>query len=387
MIRDFTEESKNTLLGLVDEVEEEKWCDFTDWCGDRLLGLEAYVGNLDVKKYVDDMDKYHKKVIDKNNTTSSDIISIFNSVYRVSDNYKGRYIALSANIQQLCDMFKKFADTINPRTDTFVATCANNSLEKKVDAYLKRSAALIEISGDGLSEETLNNLSKDEQDDLLYSIADIVLNNLPDMKTNGKIEIPLGPNLKFYYQVEIVVDGTGDNIEIEHTIEDQKVQLANIKLSKELMDGLTASIGTNGEGSIKAEVDGHSVEIKGKLNGDGAFVYEYTIGDNTYTFECDISGSAGNYEIDISAQIATNVQSGSVASKVGIVYDSGVNWQPLPELVPIESPYTCQLPQISAEQWETIRDVAIVTAEVAVVVGVVVVAVGSGQYYLVAVLA
>ena len=35
MLRDFSDASKQKLLGLVSQVENEKYSDFTDWVGDR----------------------------------------------------------------------------------------------------------------------------------------------------------------------------------------------------------------------------------------------------------------------------------------------------------------------------------------------------------------
>ena len=83
MIRDFSQDAKSELETLVKQVEDEKLCDFTDWIGDRWLDFESWIGLLNVKRYIDDINAYHKKVIDKNNTTLSDIERIFNAAYAV----------------------------------------------------------------------------------------------------------------------------------------------------------------------------------------------------------------------------------------------------------------------------------------------------------------
>ncbi|WP_075720540.1 hypothetical protein [Roseburia sp. 499] len=69
MKRDFSETSKQELISLVSQVESEKWCDFTDWVGDRWYDFESWIGTLDIQHYINDVNAYHKKVIDKNNTT------------------------------------------------------------------------------------------------------------------------------------------------------------------------------------------------------------------------------------------------------------------------------------------------------------------------------
>ena len=70
MRRDFSESAKQELLSLVAQVESEKWSDFTDWWGDRWYDFEAWIGALDIKDYIDNVNEYHKRVIDKNHTRS-----------------------------------------------------------------------------------------------------------------------------------------------------------------------------------------------------------------------------------------------------------------------------------------------------------------------------
>ena len=87
MYRDFSEKSKNNLLQLVSQVENEKLSDFTDWVGDRWYDFESWIGSLSVKKYINNLNAYHKKVIDKNNTTKEAIIQIFDKVNSVDLSY------------------------------------------------------------------------------------------------------------------------------------------------------------------------------------------------------------------------------------------------------------------------------------------------------------
>jgi len=66
LTRDFSDESKRRMLGLVTQVESEKWGDFTDWVGDRWYDFESWIGTLNIRHYLNDVNTYHKKVIDKN---------------------------------------------------------------------------------------------------------------------------------------------------------------------------------------------------------------------------------------------------------------------------------------------------------------------------------
>ena len=70
MYRDFSNNSKIRMLGLVTEVENDKISDFTDWVGDRWYDFESWIGQLNIKNYLNNVNIYYKKVIDKNNTTT-----------------------------------------------------------------------------------------------------------------------------------------------------------------------------------------------------------------------------------------------------------------------------------------------------------------------------
>ena len=71
MFRDFSDEAKQKLLKYVDEVTADgTWDRVKDWFGDAGLTIQSWLGQLSIQNYVNDVDTYHKKVLDKNNTTA-----------------------------------------------------------------------------------------------------------------------------------------------------------------------------------------------------------------------------------------------------------------------------------------------------------------------------
>ena len=114
MVRDFTEQARQELLDLVEQVEKEKWCDFTDWLGDRWYDFQEWIGKLDIKNYVDNVNAYHKKVIDKNNTTRQEINRIFQNIKAVSTEYPQRINAIHKNIYEFEKANKILEETISP---------------------------------------------------------------------------------------------------------------------------------------------------------------------------------------------------------------------------------------------------------------------------------
>ena len=66
MFRDFSDEAKQKLLKYVDEVTADgTWDRVKDWFGDAGLTIQSWLGQLSIQNYVNDVDTYHKKVLDK----------------------------------------------------------------------------------------------------------------------------------------------------------------------------------------------------------------------------------------------------------------------------------------------------------------------------------
>ncbi len=121
MYRDFSLISKQKLFNLVSQVENEKYNNFTDWIGDRWLDFETWIGKLNIKNYINDVNAYHKKVIDKNNTTKNQIEKIFNSVYSIDRNYKSTFSILYSALDQWQIYIKEMEQIIDPQNGKFNA--------------------------------------------------------------------------------------------------------------------------------------------------------------------------------------------------------------------------------------------------------------------------
>ena len=120
--RDFSERSKQQLLNLVSEVENEKWCDFTDWVGDRWYDFEGWIGSLDIRRYINNVNEYHKKVIDKNNTSKETIEKIFAEVTAIDTSYGtifGNILQQQKNVQQY---IRELGEIIYPANGRFTAS-------------------------------------------------------------------------------------------------------------------------------------------------------------------------------------------------------------------------------------------------------------------------
>lgn len=138
MLRDFSESSRQKLLGLVSEVENEKLCDFTDWVGDRWLDFEQFIGQLNIKKYINNVNDYHKKVIDKNNATQSSINKIFNDVAKVDNTYYNVFTNIDNLLKQWNKYIVELQSIVNPSNGKFNAAYMGKNLAniiKDIDKY------------------------------------------------------------------------------------------------------------------------------------------------------------------------------------------------------------------------------------------------------------
>lgn len=147
MIRDFSNSAKKKLLEYVkDATETTLWRKIGDRIGDAGLQIQYWFGALSISKYIDNLDAYHKKIIDKNNTTSQRIEEIFTNVKNIDTRYQG---GLQQNVnfsESVINFINDLANTIDPNGGNMdmqkmnVALAA--SLEKIQEAKLSREKAI-----------------------------------------------------------------------------------------------------------------------------------------------------------------------------------------------------------------------------------------------------
>lgn len=115
MLRDFSDAAKQKLLNYVDEVTANgTWDKVKEWFSNIEPNVQSWLGRLDIQKYVNSVECYYKKILDKNNSTKRQIEEIFSNVQAVDT----RYISITGS-QTVCgsDIIKlinDLANTIDP---------------------------------------------------------------------------------------------------------------------------------------------------------------------------------------------------------------------------------------------------------------------------------
>ena len=353
----------------MDEVENEKWCDFTDWVGDRWTDFEAWAGFLDVKKYVDDINGYHKKVIDKNNTTAEKINQIFEDVNSVTESFKTRFSAHLTDLTEYIKSINALAETVAPQNGNFNSEYIAGTLTDTLTSYIETSSVMQQIAGDGLSQESASQISESSMNSILSRFASVYLANSPSLALNQKLEIPIGPGMTFYYGVEGKANGEGP-VDINAVIKDQKLSLENIGISGPLSENTSFSVNSSGEVDVKNSDTGSGI----KLSGDGIETSkEVTVGNNVYNYKYAYNPLTNEFTVEHS--VATEIEAGSVTSKVGIKFSDQQDnngWQPMPAPVAVESPYTSQIPDFDFN-WQPVE----VDPNTVIIVGGVLIAVAA----------
>lgn len=119
MKRNFSEQEKQNLLSMVKDVENEKICDFTDWIGDKGLEFSQWIGWLDLKHYLKNVDEYHRKLIDMNNTSDATIKRIFDDVYEIDHNRASSLSAILEKYKALDRLVGKLSETMDVSSEPF----------------------------------------------------------------------------------------------------------------------------------------------------------------------------------------------------------------------------------------------------------------------------
>lgn len=115
MIRDFTEDAKNTLYDQIDSVAPQGAVGTTaDFFGDLGYEVQSWLGQLCIDNYIDHVDDYHNRILDKNNTSKQQIDEIFTDVSAVEADYEGRLKLLSAYLANYTSYFERLGRMIEP---------------------------------------------------------------------------------------------------------------------------------------------------------------------------------------------------------------------------------------------------------------------------------
>lgn len=324
MKRDFSETSKQELMSLVSQVENEQLCDFTDWFGDRWYDFEAWIGTLGIQQYINNVNAYHKKVIDKNNTTVQEIERIFNAVKDVDTSYAVRMSACKVQLETITNLIIELNQVIEPTMGAFSSERINGELAGFFSNYEQTRKIMLILAQNGLSQKDIEELNEEELKDVCKRVISGVIDAIPNVKIGEKVEIPIGPDITLYYSVSGKYDNSSE-IDIDLVVNNQKLELKKISVSEELGD----SIGINGDllsGEVEVSGKTDDGDIKFGVNGACECETSFAEGDTTYTIKTEFSYEKMVFE----ESVATKIGEGTITSAIGIEKVNDNGWTPSP---------------------------------------------------------
>ena len=158
VVRDFTEATKQRLSGEIDDINKSTWSPVTDAIGDVFSYAGKWLGIISLKDDMSNVESYQRTVLDMTDMTKKELEQIFEDVYELDKDFKGKFAEIVENEIAYNDRLKYLFELIKPNfsicsaaairkdiaafDDKLKATSAktNSTFEKEVDWAAKQAA-------------------------------------------------------------------------------------------------------------------------------------------------------------------------------------------------------------------------------------------------------
>ena len=118
LVRDFTDEEKSEIISIITALNEEDEGLFNsalDWFGDRGEDIGGiFCGEYDISDYLDDIEKYHRIIMDKKNSSEKQINKIFDAVNEKDEDYEKCFNNIKDRLGVLKSSITSIADVLDP---------------------------------------------------------------------------------------------------------------------------------------------------------------------------------------------------------------------------------------------------------------------------------
>lgn len=159
MLRDFSNNSRSEAIKLIDEVENGRAPEFTNWTRDGWNQHSSWIGKLGIKGAINSVNAYHKKVINRNTNAKNKINSIYDNANIIDQTTQKQIENLRLSLGQWVKYVNSLNEIITPSNGVFNSDFMSSTLGsilKNIQAY----------------ENTFNNDKPDEilSDDVISSL-------------------------------------------------------------------------------------------------------------------------------------------------------------------------------------------------------------------------
>ncbi len=140
MRRDFSETAEQSLKDLIDQIDVKPWEKWTDGIAD------FFILGLDIQNYLDDVDTYHKKILDKKDTDKDKLAEIFRDVRAVDAAYQSIFQTCCDHVKEQREYIEQLAACIDTQGLSFnvmsivhrMSSVSAELTNSKVSFYLER---------------------------------------------------------------------------------------------------------------------------------------------------------------------------------------------------------------------------------------------------------
>ncbi|MDE6742687.1 MAG: hypothetical protein K2J95_02265 [Lachnospiraceae bacterium] len=166
MVREFSEEKRQEIFRMLDEIDNREWKSFMEWCGNSAEEFGDWTDKLAVSAYTRYVDEYHKKVLETNEMTRNRVNTVFENVAEIDTRYAGRMRECQEKIKEQIAMVKTMTEFMQSMTDGIpnMALITKESVSESGDSLkVKNKNKLVaEINyANTATEEDLNVISID----------------------------------------------------------------------------------------------------------------------------------------------------------------------------------------------------------------------------------
>lgn len=370
MKRDYSESAKQELFDLADKVEEEKWCGATDWLGDRFLDAKGFFGGLNIDNYLDNIDSYHKQIIDKNNISKEKLKRIFDTVEAEDECYSVRFAALDSRLQDAQDLFQALASCMGSSSIDSIQGSVT-SLKNAIEDYNKSNKIYEKLIGNGITPEDMKNMANPEWQHAVMSVIGRIAEVMPGINVGQAMTIPIGAGLSVFYKVDGSFAGEiPANINMK--IDGHKAMFENLSLNPSLEElGIGSSMSSDGQfsTSVSSDQGGSSVSIgldgKASISGETQVTHDNVRVKTKAELEVD---GGFTFEEIIEEKLS---ESDTLTSTMGVKKENDNGWKRLPVTEPVQNPVVIRVPEIDVDWDRAIGTVVLVGGVALVVTGVI----------------
>jgi len=130
IVRDFRQSTVADLRALISTATEDQLWFPAEWFKDTFL-----INELDITNYLDDIDGFHKTMIDKNNTSLDQFAAILKKVQEVDCNYGNRLHSIDISLESLDLKINQLKAMITPAAITADPVVFNSISDYVVEQY------------------------------------------------------------------------------------------------------------------------------------------------------------------------------------------------------------------------------------------------------------